>query len=80
MYIELLQPVVGMGDFVEGSRHQFNLSVGMRVHVEDTHAAKWCASGVAKQIHAAPERETAALCTPENAALSSPRKKAKRRE
>ena len=62
MKLEILQPVAGYGDFVEGFGRLFTLDRGMVVEVEDRQAAKWCASGIAKPVE--PVRESARLGPP----------------
>jgi hypothetical protein len=50
MLIEIVKSLAGTGDFVSGSRREFCLDTGMVVEVEDSQAAKWVASGIARPV------------------------------
>ena len=81
MLIEILKPIAGLGDFVEGSHRQFVLDAGMRVEVRDDVAAQWIAAGIARvEEPMTVAREAAVPAKPERAVQPHPQPRPRRKE
>ena len=71
MKIEILKPIVGVGDCVEGFPHRFALDPGMIAEVENRQALRWIEGGLARRAEEMPGAEAAMLARP----AAKPRKK-----
>lgn len=67
MLVKILKSIGGIGDYVAGSSHIFNLDPDMVVDVRDDIATGWCASGIA-----APKAVETKMKIPETARLERP--------